>query len=138
MAASSEGPINRENRSSYLVNYRYSTLALLENIGLNILSDQEKITFQDISFKVHLPTEKFGSFSLWGLGGRNTYTFRPIKELGETLYEDEVRSMGVTGVTNVFFFNEPGFPVVVGVDVDAIGISSLNAFLLVVIIKSRA
>ncbi|MCP4456499.1 MAG: TonB-dependent receptor [Cytophagales bacterium] len=109
VAVSSEGPINKEIKSTYLVNYRYSTLALLENIGLNILSDQEKITFQDVSFKVHLPTEKAGSFSIWGLGGRNTYTFRPDLELGETLYEDELRNMGVAGVTNVYFFNENTF-----------------------------
>ena len=32
VAAASEGPINRENRSSYLVNYRYSTLALFDNV----------------------------------------------------------------------------------------------------------
>ena len=109
VGASSEGPINRENGSSYLVNYRYSTLALLENIGLGILSDQEKISFQDLSFKIHSPTKKFGSFSIWGLGGKNTYTYRPDEELGEYVFEDEGRSMGVMGVTNVYFLNTNTF-----------------------------
>jgi hypothetical protein len=109
VGAASEGPINREKRSSYLVNYRYSTLALLENIGLGILGDQEKISFQDLSFKIHTPTEKFGSFSIWGLGGRNTYTFKPDEALGEAVFEDETRTMGVMGVTNVYFLNPNTF-----------------------------
>lgn len=109
VAATSEGPLSKDNRSSYLVNYRYSTLALLENIGLNILSEQEKISFQDLAFKVHVPTQKLGSFSLWGLGGRNTYTFRPDETLGETFYDDEIRTMGVMGLTNVFFLSENTF-----------------------------
>lgn len=109
VAASSEGPLSKNSRASYLVNYRYSTLALLENLGLNILSDQEKISFQDLSFKFHVPTEKFGSFSLWGLGGRNTYTFKPNLEFGEVYYEEEIREMGVAGLTNVFFIGENTF-----------------------------
>ena len=109
VVVSSEGPINRKNKSSYLVNYRYSTLGLLENIGLNILSDQEKISFQDLSFKVHMPTKKMGSFSFWGLGGRNTYTSKPDETQGEAYFEDEVRNMGVIGLTNVFFLSENTF-----------------------------
>jgi len=109
VAASSEGPINRDSKSSYLFNYRYSTLALLEKIGLGILDEQEQISFQDISFKVHTPTEKMGSFSIWGLAGRNTYSYRPKEELEEYLYDDETRTMGVMGVTNVYFFNPNTF-----------------------------
>ena len=109
VGAASEGPINREKRSSYIANYRYSTLALLENIGLGILGDQEHVSFQDLSFKIHSPTEKFGSFSFWGLGGRNTYTYRPDDEIDDVYYEDEMRGMGVMGLTNVYFLNPNTF-----------------------------
>lgn len=106
VAAASEGPINREKRSSYLVNYRYSTLALFDNVGIQILGEQEDITFQDLSFKVNLPGTKLGSFSIWGLGGRNTYTYRPLLELGEWDFEDNEQQMGVGGLTHVAYLNK--------------------------------
>ena len=109
IAASSEGPIKKDGRASYLVNYRYSTLAFLTNLGLNILGEQESITFQDLSFKVRVPTEKFGSFSFWGLGGDNTYSFLPDPAFGETEYEDDDQTMGVAGLTNVFYVSDDSF-----------------------------
>ncbi|MCB0641525.1 MAG: carboxypeptidase-like regulatory domain-containing protein, partial [Phaeodactylibacter sp.] len=46
--AASEGPFKKGSDASYLFNYRYSTLALF-GLGLN---------YQDLSFKVHVPTKK--------------------------------------------------------------------------------
>lgn len=106
VAAASEGPINREKRSSYLVNYRYSTLALFDNLGIEILGSQEDVTFQDLSFKVNLPGTKLGTFSIWGLGGKNTYTYRPLEEFGEWDYEDNEQQMGVAGITNVAYLSK--------------------------------
>lgn len=109
IAASSEGPLSKKNRSSYLVNYRYSTLGLLANLGLNILGEQEEIAFQDMSFKVRIPTEKLGSFSFWGLGGKNFYAYVPEVQFGEMEYYDENQTMGVMGVTNVFYVSDDSF-----------------------------
>ena len=109
IAASSEGPLSKSNRSSYLFNYRYSTLALLTNLGLQILDEQEEIVFQDLSFKVRVPTKKLGSFSFWGLGGKNTFTFRPNLSAGEFEFEDEDQTTGVVGVTNVFYVSDDSF-----------------------------
>lgn len=106
VAAASEGPIHRAKRSSYLVNYRYSTLALFDNLGIEILGSQEDVTFQDLSFKVNLPGTKLGSFSIWGLGGKNTYTYRPLVEFGEWDYEDNEQQMGVAGITNVAYLSK--------------------------------
>lgn len=106
VAAASEGPINRDKRSNYLVNYRYSTLALFDNLGIEILGSQEDVTFQDLSIKVNLPGNKWGSFSIWGLGGRNTYTYRPLLEFCEWDYEDNEQQMGVAGLTNVAYLNK--------------------------------
>jgi len=61
---SSEGPLNKENGSSYLFNYRYSTLAL---IGAFLPSDAGILKYQDLSFKIKMPTENAGTFSLWSL-----------------------------------------------------------------------
>lgn len=64
--AAVEGPLSRNNRGSYLFNYRYSTLNLLDNMGINVGSNTN---FQDLSFHIFLPTEKLGTFSLFGFGG---------------------------------------------------------------------
>lgn len=62
-----EGPFKKESESSYLVNYRYSTLGILEN--LNIVNFDGVPKYQDLSFKINLPTRRVGRFSLFGLGG---------------------------------------------------------------------
>ena len=63
----SEGPLSRAKASSYLFNYRYSTLGLLSDLKIN--KTGQRIKYQDLSFKLNFPTEKAGTFSLWGIGG---------------------------------------------------------------------
>lgn len=109
IAAASEGPISKSSRASYLFNYRYSTLALLTELGLDILGEQEDIAFQDLSFKIRLPTKKFGSFSIWGLGGRNTYRFLPNESNGDWENDTEDQNTGVAGVTNVFYVGDDSY-----------------------------
>lgn len=62
---SSEGPFLKGKKSSYLFNYRNSTLALLEPL---LPENADKIKYQDLSFKLNFPTSKAGTFTLWGLG----------------------------------------------------------------------
>lgn len=62
-----EGPFNKEKNSSYLVNYRYSTLKLFERIGFDIGNTIS--TYQDLNFKLSFPTGKSGAFSVFGIGG---------------------------------------------------------------------
>ncbi|GJH40115.1 prevent-host-death protein [Capnocytophaga sp. HP1101] len=63
----SEGPLSRKSGASYLFNYRYSTLGLLNDLKIN--NTGQRIKYQDLSFKLNFPTEKAGTFSLWGIGG---------------------------------------------------------------------
>lgn len=65
METSQEGPFSKNGRSSYIYNYRYSTLALLTPL---LPKDANSIKFQDISFKMNFPTKKAGVFSIWGIG----------------------------------------------------------------------
>lgn len=69
-----EGPFVKGKQASYLVNYRYSSLALLQAIGLDIVGDAVP-KFQDLTMKIHVPTENAGVFSLWALGGLSTISF---------------------------------------------------------------
>jgi hypothetical protein len=68
MDVAAEGPMgNGKHAGSYLVNYRYSTLSLLGKMGVPL---GDAITnFQDLSFNIWQSAGKFGSFSLFGLGG---------------------------------------------------------------------
>ena len=61
----SEGPFSKNNDATYLFNYRYSTLALIASF---LPDDAGVLKYQDLSYKIKLPTEKAGTFSLWGLG----------------------------------------------------------------------
>ncbi|MFN7116577.1 MAG: TonB-dependent receptor [Saprospiraceae bacterium] len=74
--ASTEGPLRKGGRGSYLVNYRYSTLSILNAMGVSPTGDQVP-EYQDVSFKINLPTKKWGTFALFGLGGLNSADFSP-------------------------------------------------------------
>ena len=62
---STEGPVKKGHESSYILNYRYSTLAL---IGQLLPSNAGILRYQDLSYKINMPTQKAGTFSLWGIG----------------------------------------------------------------------
>lgn len=77
LEAGVEGPIQKDNGSSYLLNYRYSTLALIEQMGLNPVVEGGVPQYQDLAFKTLIPTKKAGVFSLFGLGATNTISRAP-------------------------------------------------------------
>ncbi|PIP55042.1 MAG: TonB-dependent receptor, partial [Bacteroidetes bacterium CG23_combo_of_CG06-09_8_20_14_all_32_9] len=65
-----EGPFCKNRKGSYLVNYRYSTLGVMEAFGIKF-GYSSIPQYQDISFKVDIPTTgtKYGRFTLFGIGG---------------------------------------------------------------------
>ena len=63
---SSEGPLGDNTRASYLFNYRYSTLGLIRSVFPEEIKDFMPV-YQDLSFKINMPTKKSGIFSVWGL-----------------------------------------------------------------------
>ncbi len=115
--ASFEGPIRRTNsdlpNASYLINYRYSTISLLEDLGLNIASDGVSVpAYQDLAFKLNIPTPHSGTFSLYGLGGKSN-----TEEQFEALSNDEVFSLneteeyalGLLGLSHVINLNAKSY-----------------------------
>lgn len=95
-----EGPFKKGGRSSYLLNYRYSTLTLLTDLGIMDFDGVPK--YQDMSFKVHLPTNSLGTFSIFGLGGKSSIIEKLYDEDNEDLLleqGDYQADMGVIGVT---------------------------------------
>lgn len=107
-----EGPFSKNSKASYLVNYRYSTLAILQkfiNLGGTIP------TYQDGSFKVNLPTKKAGTFTLWGLGGYNVATNTPEKDSSkwdtdhQNIKFDSKNHMYTGGISHQYFLNKDGY-----------------------------
>lgn len=73
-----EGPLKKNYGGSYLVNYRYSTAGLVNDLGL--LGDIGGVpSFQDAAFKIVLPTKGAGVFSVYGLGGQSDFLWEDVK-----------------------------------------------------------
>lgn len=112
---SSEGPI-KKGQSSYLVNYRYSTLGLLKKIGLNLVGERESNTFNDLSFNLAFANKKNTSaWNIWGIGG---YSKENTVEVEDTLkwkqYDDYAlydfkTKMGAVGIGNTYNLNKRSF-----------------------------
>lgn len=98
--ATIEGPFSKNSDASYLVNYRYSTLTLLNNLGIVDFGGIPK--YQDMSFKFHLPTRSLGTFSVFGVGGKSNIQEEEFEDENEEvlLEQGNFKShMGVVGVT---------------------------------------
>lgn len=100
-----EGPFKQGGQSSYLANYRYSSLALLDNAG--IVDFQGVPKYQDASFKLFFPTKKAGSFSVFGLGGKSGI-FEEVADTNNLPFStaDYWANMGVVGVNHTYLFND--------------------------------
>ncbi len=105
MEASAEGPFKKGTNSSYLVNYRYSTLSLLDKIGLVDYGGVPE--YQDGLYKIHLPTKKAGVFTLFGLGGYSHINQNDANESGEVYSKYQFKSyMGVSAIKHGIAINE--------------------------------
>lgn len=68
----SEGPLSKKSKASYLINYRYSFLEIAKKLHA-INMDKETLDYQDLSFKVNMPTRKAGTFAVWFTGLIDNY-----------------------------------------------------------------
>ncbi|MEQ8425781.1 MAG: TonB-dependent receptor [Cyclobacteriaceae bacterium] len=91
-----EGPFAKGYRGSYLVNYRYSTLSILSNLGLEV--GDGVTNFQDLSYHLFLPTNKLGSFSLFGFGGLSDQKDDGVSD--STKWESESDRYNSTYISN--------------------------------------
>ena len=67
-----EGPLKKGSKASYLVNYRYSTLGLLKNVGVSAGTGAATPLYQDLNMKVVLPFKDNSKLSFFGLFGYST------------------------------------------------------------------
>ncbi|MBK9581983.1 MAG: TonB-dependent receptor [Saprospiraceae bacterium] len=83
LEAAIEGPFSKNYKGSYLINYRYSTLSLIDKLGVDLSG---VINYRDLSYNINLPLNKGGNFSLFGLNG---WSDQGINETIEDLDADK-------------------------------------------------
>lgn len=99
-----EGPLFHKNKSSFIVNYRYSMLGLVDNM----LWIDGLPHYQDLTFKINLPS-KNGNIALFGFGGSSyiddNYSFPAIDS---TIPWSEIHKNGsktaFIGINQTHFF----------------------------------
>lgn len=108
----SEGPLGISNNSSYLINYRYSTLGLLEPI---LPEDAQGTNYQDLAFKLSIPTDWAGNFSIWGIGlidnsGQSIEADPSLRVYYQDIEQEKVQQyMGTIGLINRIIISNSGY-----------------------------
>jgi len=110
-----EGPVFKESNSSYLINYRYSTMGALQAMGISVGTGKAVPNYQDLTFKLNFPTKNMGKITIFGLGGISDINFlyseRDTTEEDENVYAYENRDvlskskMGIVGISHTYIMN---------------------------------
>lgn len=110
MEATLEGPFSKNYKGSYLINYRYSSLDLLDKAGIVDYYGVPK--YQDLAFKFHLPTTKAGTFQILGFGGKSSIyqeDFAKENEDSLTRTSDFVADVGFAAIKHIYTINDNTF-----------------------------
>lgn len=100
-----EGPFIKGKDASYMANYRYSTLGVIDAIGIDLGTGTSIPQYQDLTFKMDFKTSKKSRLSIWGIGGISYISFQPDTTISNdsNLFFDENQDakfeskMGVIG-----------------------------------------
>ena len=108
--AGTEGPLNANHKSSYIANFRYSTLQLMS--GIIDLGTTGIPEYQDFTFKFNFPLKK-GKITLFGLGGNSKISILDSKNgNSQDLYSNEGQDlvnhskMGTMALSYTRFVND--------------------------------
>jgi hypothetical protein len=110
-----EGPIDRKSGASYLISYRYSTMAIFSALGVDYGTGTAVPKYQDLSLKMNVPTKKTGKFSLFALGGISEIEILESEadttDSEQSLYTGEsedlynTSTLGVVGLSHTYVVN---------------------------------
>lgn len=110
-----EGPLSKNSRASYIANYRYSTLGVFQALGISFGTGTAIPQYQDLVFKVDVPTDKTGRWKLFGMGGISNISFIDSEQDGSALFTDGGQDLyneagsGVIGLSNTHLFSEKSY-----------------------------
>jgi len=101
--AGAEGPISKNAKASYLINYRYSTLGLFKALGIQFGTGNAVPNYQDLNFKVAIPTGQKGKLSFFGILGKSDVEFlgNEVDTTDVNLYGGENQNTRVNYGTNI-------------------------------------
>jgi hypothetical protein len=102
-----EGPFKTGSRASYIANYRYSALDLLDKAGVVDFGGVPR--YQDLSFKIQMPLNEKHMFALFGLGGFSGIDTEEKDEKDEDLTIGKFNGrnkMGVLGLSHTYQIND--------------------------------
>jgi hypothetical protein len=114
-----EGPFKKGYAGSYLFNYRYSSITLINKIG--VIDVPGVVNYQDATFKIVLPTKSSGTFSFYGLGGLSGFSMdnmgpKDLSTPGRTTSSsliskdfDKANYLANIGMNHVMSLNEKSF-----------------------------
>ncbi|NND32363.1 MAG: TonB-dependent receptor, partial [Saprospiraceae bacterium] len=100
-----EGPLSKSGNGSYLFNFRYSTLGILQKIGLNPAGDVLP-EYGDLSLNIHLPNSGIGNINIFALTGKNRAYFDVIPDSTKWEFSDddagfnETQTVGTLGLSH--------------------------------------
>lgn len=108
--AGAEGPIGKNSQASYLANFRYSTMEVFNELGIDFGTGSAVPKYKDLSFKVNMPLQN-GKLTIFGLGGDNSIAMLDSQKeeadlgfSGTDLYYGN--KMGVIGVSHLLYLDE--------------------------------
>ena len=93
-----EGPFSKNSSSSFLVNYRYSTIGLLSKIGVDF--GGEKTSFQDLSFVISLPF-RGGQVKFFSISGTSETTFDGAADTTEITTQKDLQNIDYFSKTSI-------------------------------------
>ena len=102
--ASAEGPFSKRKPSSFLINYRYSTLSILDKLDFELNDAGQYKDYQDLSFKINHPTAQAGTFTVFGIGGKSQSDKRNV-----AVFDRRISDLGVLGITYQDKINESSY-----------------------------
>jgi len=113
LEATTEGPINEGNGSSYLIGYRYSLAGIAQAMGINIGTTSTP-SYQDLSFKINSGNTGYGIFSLFGIWATSSINIEDSKPNANTLYgngdeTDFTSKIGIVGLNHFLQINSESF-----------------------------
>lgn len=110
-----EGPFSTKGKSSFLFNYRYSTLSVLDAVGVHVVSKDTRNIYQDMSFNVNIASKKKARVNFFGLGGisseiTNAKTDTALWEKWtDKRQTDFLTNLGVLGVSWTQLINDKSY-----------------------------
>lgn len=85
----SEGPMNKNKQSSYLIKYRYSTVSLLQKMGIKLVDNSVTPSYQDLTFNFYMKSKKAGNFTLFGIIGTSSAGEKASEDSSKWLYTSD-------------------------------------------------